>query len=180
MNTNKAAYWIALGVLALGLNSEYQHGRFVALHQVASRAGSVLCQISMRAERTLAVARILMSREGLPVDNLLASADRAEMVRAQAEMLREQARDEAELFRDTRERVRDEVRAQADVMRVRAEIQRAEIERFRGRIGSQVRLARLADRRVAVDCPNTRSRIAVQVDPMFADAGQDVEVADTD
>ena len=39
MNTNKAAYWIALGVLALGLNSEYQHGRFVALHRVAGRAG---------------------------------------------------------------------------------------------------------------------------------------------
>ena len=93
MNTNKAAYWIALGVLALGLNSEYRHGNFVALHRVADRAGAVLCRMATRAEQTLAVATVLTSRRGFPVDNLLASADRAEMARAQGELLRDQARD---------------------------------------------------------------------------------------
>ena len=38
MDANKAAYWIALGVLALGLNSEYRRGNFEPLHRVASRA----------------------------------------------------------------------------------------------------------------------------------------------
>lgn len=56
MDTNKAAYWIAVGVLALGLNSEYLKGNFVVLHRVAARADAALCGISARAERTFAVA----------------------------------------------------------------------------------------------------------------------------
>ena len=143
MNTNKAAYWIVLGVLALGLNSEYQNGRFVALHRIANRADSALCQISVRAEQTLAVAKLLMSRDGSPVDNLLASANTAEMARGRAAMLREQAQDEAELLRDKlRDQVRDQVRAQADMIRARAEMQRAEIEQIRWRAASQFSLAR--------------------------------------
>jgi hypothetical protein len=46
MNTNKAAYWIAVGVLALGLNSEYRHGNFAALHRVAERADSAFCWVA--------------------------------------------------------------------------------------------------------------------------------------
>ena len=83
MDTNKAAYWIALGVLALGLNSEYQHGRFVALHRVAEHAGSALCRIATRAEQTLAVARVVRGRQEFPADNLLSANSRAEMARAQ-------------------------------------------------------------------------------------------------
>ena len=83
MNTNKAAYWIALGVLALGLNSEYQQGRFETLHRIAGQADSALWQISMRAKGTLALAKILMGREDFPTDNLLASADRAGMTTAE-------------------------------------------------------------------------------------------------
>ena len=162
MNTNKAAYWIVLGVLALGLNSEYQNGRFVALHRIANRADSALCQISMRAEQTLAVAKLLMSHDGSPVDNLLASADTAEMARNRAAMLREQAQDEAELLRDKlRDQVRDQVRAQADMIRARAEMKRAEIEQIRWRAASQFSLARTANRRVAVICPKTGARITV-------------------
>jgi hypothetical protein len=178
MNTNKAAYWIALGVLALGLNSEYQHGRFVALHRVAGRASSVLCQISTRAEQALAFARILASREELPVDNLLASAGGAEMARVQAEMLRDQAQDETELFRDAvretvRDRVRDEVRAQADVIRARVEMQRAEIEQIRWRTRSQFRLARTPDRRVTLVCPKTGTRITVNDDTESTEVAPD-------
>jgi hypothetical protein len=172
MDTNKAAYWIALGVLALGLNSEYRHGNFVALHRVAEYADSALCRMTVRAEQTLAVARVLTSREGFPVDNLLASTGGAEMARAQAELLREQARDEAELFRD-------EILAQADVIRARAEMQRAEIEQIRFRTGSQFRLARTADRRVTVVCPKTGARIAVSAGPESGEISPDVEVADS-
>ena len=43
MDTNKAVYWIALGVVALALNSEYSQGSFARLHQVAARADSALC-----------------------------------------------------------------------------------------------------------------------------------------
>jgi hypothetical protein len=100
MDTNKAAYWIALGVLVLGLNSEYRHGSFVGLHRVAEYAGSALCRMATRAEQTLAVARVLVRSERFPVDGLVAATGGAETARAQGELLRDQARDEAELFWD--------------------------------------------------------------------------------
>jgi len=172
MDTNKAAYWIALGVLALGLNSEYQHGSFAALHRVTEHAGSVLCRISTRAQQTLAVARVLTRREGFPADDLLASTGGAGMARAQGELLRERARGETELFRD-------EIRTQADVIRARAEMRRAEIEQIRLRTRSQVRLASAVNRRVTVVCPKTGARITVNAGPEVADVSPDVEVEDT-
>ena len=172
MDTNKAAYWIALGVFALALNSEYQHGRFVALHRVSEHAGSALCRVAARAEQTVVVARVFTSRERFTVDDLLAASERAEMARAQVELLRDQARDKAELFRD---RLRDEVLAQADVIRAQAEVQRAEVEQIRVRMRSQVRLARTVDRRVMVVCPKTGVRIAVNAGMRLAEVSPDVE-----
>ena len=168
MDTNKAAYWIALGVFALGLNSEYQHGRFVALHRVSEHAGATLCRIATRAEQTLAVARVLTSRERFAVDGLVAATDGAEMARAQGELLRDQARDEAEVLQDR-------LQAKADVIRAKAETQRAEIEQTRVRMRSQFRLARAVDRRVTVVCPKTAVRIAVNAGMRLAEVSPDVE-----
>ena len=172
MDTNKAAYWIALGVLALGLNSEYRHGRFVSVHRVAEHAGSALCRMATHAEETLAVARVLTSREPLAVADLPVAADGAEMARAQGELLRDQAWDEAELLRD---RLREEVQAQADVIRAQAETQRGEIEQVRMRVRSQFRMARAVDRRVMVFCPKTGVRIAVNAGMRLAEVSPDVE-----
>jgi hypothetical protein len=168
MDTNKAAYWIALGVFALALNSEYRHGSFVPLHRVAEHAGSALCRMATRAEQTVAVARVFVSRERFTVDDLLAASDGAEMARAQVELLRDQARDEAELLRDG-------VLAQADVIRVQAETQRAGVEQIRLRMRSRVRLARTVDRRVMVVCPKTGVRIAVNAGMRLAEISPDVE-----
>jgi hypothetical protein len=168
MDTNKAAYWIALGVLVLGLNSEYRHGSFVGLHRVAEHAGSALCKITARAERTLAVARVVVRDEGFQVDDLPAATDEAEMARAQSELLRDQARDEAELLRDG-------FLAQADVIRAQAESQRAEIEQIRLRMRSQFRLARTVNRRVTVVCPKTGARIAVNAGMKLAEISPHVE-----
>jgi hypothetical protein len=168
MDTNKAAYWIALGVFALGLNSEYQHGRFVALHRVSEHAGSTLCRMATRAEQTLAVARVLTSRERFPVDGLSASTGGAEMAQGQDELLRDQVQDEAELLRDR-------VLAQADVIRAQAEVQRARVEQIRVRMRSRFRIARAVDRRVAVVCPKTGVRIAVNAGMRLAEVSPDVE-----
>jgi len=167
MDTNKAAYWIALGVFALGLNSEYQHGRFVALHRVSEHAGSTLCRMATRAEQTLA-ARVLASRERFPVDGLSAATGGAEMAQGQDELLRDQVRDEAEL-------PRDRVLGQADVIRAEAEVQRAEVEPIRLRMRSRFRIARAVDRRVAVVCPKTGVRIAVNAGMRLAEVSPDVE-----
>jgi hypothetical protein len=170
MDTNKAAYWIALGVLALALNSEYQHGRFVALHRVSEYAGSALCRMATRAAQTVAVARVLVRGEGYWMGNLPAAPDEADMARAQGELLRDQARDEAELLRD---RLREEVQAQADVIRAEAETQRAEVEQIRLRMRSQFRIARAVNRRVMVVCPKTGVRIAVNAGMRLAEVSPD-------
>jgi hypothetical protein len=168
VDLNKAAYWIAVGVLALGLNSEYRHGSFVPLHRVAERAGSALCRMAARAEQTVAVARVFTRGEGSWMDDLPAATGGAEMARAQGELLRDQARDEAELLREG-------VQAQADVIRAQAEVQRAEVEQTRIRMRSQFRLARAVDRRVVVVCPKTGVRIAVNAGMRLAEDSPDVE-----
>ena len=166
MDTNKAAYWIALGVFALGLNSEYQHGRFVALHRVSEHAGSTLCRMATRAQQTLAVARVLASRERFPVDGLSAATGGAETAQGQDELVRDQARDEAELLRDG-------VLDRADLIRAQAEVQRAEVEQIRVR--SRFRIARAVDQTVAVVCPKTGVRIAVNAGMRLAEVSPDVE-----
>jgi hypothetical protein len=182
MNTNKAAYWIAVGALALGLSSEYQHGRLVTLHRVAERAGLTLCRISMRAEQVLAATRVLTPRDGSLVDNLVASTDAAEMARDHSELFREQAREKIEFLRD---RVRDgiqdgvgvgireQIRAQADVIRAQSEMRRAQIEQVRLQTRSQVRLARMVNRRVMVVCPKTGARVVVNTGLHSVDVSAD-------
>ena len=171
MDTNKATYWIALGVLVLGLNSEYRQGKFVTLHQVADRAEVALCRASTHAERTLTAALQLVGREARPSDDLLASARNAEFDadshKEQAEVLREQAQDEAERVREqVQVQVRDQIVAQRDAMRAQIDIRRAEIQRIRDSARSQFRMVRSADGRITMTypsmiCPKTKTRIVV-------------------
>jgi hypothetical protein len=179
MDTNKAAYWIALGVLALGLNSEYRNGNFVAVHQVAERAGSVLCGITTRAQQSLAVALGMTNREKFHADDLLAANEQTEMARAEAEaeveIVREQAHARAEMVR---ERVREGIRAQADVIREQAEMGRAQIEQIGWRTASQIGLSRTANRRVTVVCPKARTRITLKSGAELADIAPAVETED--
>jgi hypothetical protein len=172
MDTNRAAYWIALGVFALALNSEYRHGSFVPLHRVAEHAGSALCRMATRAEQTVAFARVFTRGEGFWMDDLPTVPDGAEVARAKEEVLRDQARDEVELLRDG-------VQAQADVIRTQAEAQRAEVEQIRVRMRSQFRLARTVDRRVVVVCPKTGMRIAVNAGMRMAGVSPDVDLEDS-
>jgi hypothetical protein len=171
MNTNnKAAYWIALGVLALGLNSEYQRGRLPELHRLAERTNAVLCRISARAQQTLALARLMTDRSQFATDDLLASADENEMVQDEKELLSDRVRDRAELFR---EQVQDEIRSRADIV-----LTSAEIERIQLRSDSEFRLAnRRVDGRVTIICPKTGARISVKAP--VADNSANAEVVDT-
>lgn len=145
MDTNKAAYWIAVGVLALGLNSEYRQGNFVALHRAVERADAVLCGASARAEQTLAVAMGVTKER---------SASRWAKVRLQSDLLREQAREQAEF-------ARDHVRMRAEVMRAQAEMRRAAIEQVRWRTESQFQLSDAGLRGLTMFCPKARARIVV-------------------
>jgi|SRR5271154_3302601 len=143
MDTNKAVYWIALGVLALGLNSEYRHGNFAKLHRVADRAGSVLCGLTTRAKQTLAVAKLLIGRQQSATDEFSPASVAGEV--AQVESVKARVRD---------------VRAQA-------EMQRAQSRQIRSAARSEVRLARMVSRRVII-CPTTGVR-AMVIDDMDSD-----------
>jgi hypothetical protein len=144
MDTNKAVYWIALGVLALGLNSEYSQGHFEKLHRVVDHAGSALCHLTTRAEQTLAVAKLLIGRPQSGTDELMPASVAGEI--AQAESVTE----------SVREHVREQIRE-------RAEMQRVQSRQIRSAARSQVRLARMVSRRVMV-CPTTGLRVMVTDD----------------
>jgi hypothetical protein len=162
MNTNKLMYWLALGVFALGLRSEYQNGRFPTIHRMASATGSSLCRIVTRAEQAVALARVLSGSQPFDTDHLLASAHDGEL--AQGDLLRDQARTHAQL-------IRDQVRAQADLIRAQAELQRSQIEQIRWETRSRLKLTNAADRRVTLICPRTGARISVNAGPTGAEIG---------
>lgn len=158
MNTNKVAYWVAVGALALGLNGEYRHGSFESLHRFADRTGSALCRVSTQTERTLAFARVLMSGDAAAANTLVASMDEARTAQAQGDMVRYQARVQAIIARDSvrdsiRNQIRDQIRAQADVLRAQAETRRAEIERIRWTVQSQNGSSATRNRSVTISCP---------------------------
>jgi hypothetical protein len=133
MDTNKVIYFAAVGVLALGLQSQYKQGSFTTLHRVASQADCLMSRVAVDAEKTLlaTVGPTFSSsslRRSAAAESLAASTTAAEMSRMQAEMMREKARSQAECVRET---IREQVRAQAEVRRavyqMRQELQRSQM-----------------------------------------------------
>lgn len=187
MNTQKATYWFALGIFALAFTSEYQRGAFPVIHRAATSTGSTFCRLAANAERTFAMARLIVVRPTVSADDLLASEarqlaetrqaaeDQAAMMREeahdQARMARAEARDQADLLRD---RIREQVRAQQEMIRAEVELQRAQIERsqlqrpraaMRLNTRAQVRVRDFANERVIVGssgaCAQSGVRVAV-------------------
>lgn len=153
MNTTKATYWIAVGALALGLNSEYQLGKLPAVRRVADRAGFALCQLAARAERTVAMARLVIGERAIPAADSFTSTE--EMAQARAETLQDQARDRAEM-------VRDQVRAHAEIVRAQAEMRRAQMEQIRVSI-PRLELSRAMNRRLVIADPSRCLKQSVRV-----------------
>ena len=179
MNTDKAMYWVALGVLALGLHSEYRNGRFSAIHRVAGQAESTVCRLVTRAEQTLATARILTASVPQEVrvhDDLVA--------RQQAQVERVMADHQAGLDRDLADRQAHLDRAMAlrqanlDCLqqkfdRMHGALDRAQLQRVRALERMQFQLSNAVNRRMIVACPRTGARISVNAGP------SDLEVSDS-
>lgn len=110
MASKKAWYWLAAGVLALGLNSEYQSGKFQCIHHYVDQGLTVADAYARCAGRYLAQAHVLMSlMHAKPAQMTLEddetnarnviSHEQVEFALAQAEMARreiEQRRPEIE------------------------------------------------------------------------------------
>ena len=169
MNTIKATYWIGLAVLALALTSGYRNGQFPAVHRVADRAASTLCRVTARAEQTFAMARLMIGREALPTNVLLASnasdlaqtqADIREQARAQAEMLRDEMREQA---RGRAEMMREQMRAQAEIIRAQVYEQRSQIQRIQSRAQQDFRFNTATERHVVLNSPEGCPKIRLRV-----------------
>ncbi len=145
---NKALYWIALGVFALGLTSEYQQGNLPLAHRVADRAGAVLCQIATRAEQTWAVARVLTGRT--PEFQL----------------------DDADMDRVSALRQADLDRLQERLDRVHVVLDRAQLAKLRVLERTRVKLSNATSRRIVV-CPQSGTRVSVDAEPDVADLDVD-------
>jgi type IV secretory pathway VirB2 component (pilin) len=65
MNSDKACYWLAAAVLALGLSGSYQGGRAEWAHHVVNSSQQLLSSLRGNAAQYLAVAHIMLGRESV-------------------------------------------------------------------------------------------------------------------
>ncbi len=164
---NKALYWIALGVFALGLNSEYGKGNLPLAHRVADRAHAVLCQVAVRAEQTWAVARVLSGHQEFRVDDQF-------LARQQAEVDRVLAEHQADLAQAMALRQADMDRIQQKLDRMHIVLDRVQVEKFRKLEQVRFKLADVSSRRIVV-CPRSGTRVTVDAQPDIADLNLDVD-----
>ncbi|HWZ84294.1 MAG TPA: hypothetical protein VNW47_16820 [Terriglobales bacterium] len=154
---NQALYWIALGVLALGLNSEYQKGNLPLAHRVADHAEAALCKVAMKAEQTWALARVLTGHQEF-------RADDESQARQQAEIDRVMAEHQADLDRVMALRQADLDRIQRRLDRLHAVMDQAQVEKLRKLELVRFKMSDATSRRIVV-CPQTGRRIAIDADP---------------
>jgi DNA replicative helicase MCM subunit Mcm2 (Cdc46/Mcm family) len=176
MDTNKAAYWIALAVLALGLNSEYHQGNLVAFHRVADRAGDTLCRLSIRGEHLLALAKFSLQQK-VRENDVEVATNGVESARAQAQLMREQTHAQAELMWEQARAQGETIRAQVEELRAQSTMRRAMDQQVRVR-GRYLNLVSSGNRGMTVVCPKTGTRVVVSDDSDLSDDAK-VEVDDS-
>lgn len=159
---NKSLYWIALGVFALGLNSEYQKGNLPLAHRVADRAEAVFCRVATRAEQTWALARVLTGHQDVTLDDQF-------LARQQAEVERVMADRQADIDRAVDLRQADLDRAQQKLDRMHIVMDRVQVEKLRKLELVRYKVSNAVGRRVVV-CPQTGVRVMVDAQPDVADA----------
>ena len=177
-------YWLALGVFALGLHSEYRNGRLPALHRVADQAESTLCRLVTSAKQTLATAEILTGRaprEFRVDDDLVArQQDQMERVMAehQADLERVLADRQAHLDRAMALRQANLECLRQKLDRMHAALERAQFQRARAFERTRFKLSNAANRRVVVVCPRTGARITGHSDANLSDMDRNFPAID--
>lgn len=132
--TNKAWYWLAAGVLALGLNGYYHDGGLQGLHRLANNATATLAetkaqfsQVAMLADVAMAThARIHCPRA---TPNTMVAVNAAMPPQAEARLADLQVRLSAVKAARVQARV-----ARLEKVMVQREMQRAEVELQNGRL----------------------------------------------
>jgi TolA-binding protein len=70
MASDKAWYWLAAGVLALGINGAYQDGEFAWAHRIADRSTAMVQQVRNEGCRLVAMAEMLLGRDSSGVERV--------------------------------------------------------------------------------------------------------------
>lgn len=73
MASEKAWYWLAAGVLALGLNGAYQDGQFGWAHVIADRSTEMVERASMRGLALVTATEVMLGRNPEAVGRMEAS-----------------------------------------------------------------------------------------------------------
>ena len=188
MDTTKAAYWIALAVVAMALNSAYHRGKFPALHSAVNATESRLCPLVTRAEQTFAIARAWTGHQNqeFRVDDDFLAREQAQMARVMAEEQADLARDLAEQQVDLA-RTMDLRRADVDcvhqkVDRMRMVLDRAQGQRLRVLERARIRIANSPAGRLLIVCPKTGIQVRVHADGDLPDMDNElseIEVGDS-
>lgn len=143
---NKAWYWLAAGVLALGLNGYYQDGGLGPLHKLAERttiavanARAQFSEVATLAE--VALAAHAQARYERPAPAVVAVTPEVIPAEAQAQLAQLQGRLEAMQSAGVQAQM-----ARSQEVMVRRELQRAQVELRNGRLAvltdqGQVRVA---------------------------------------
>jgi hypothetical protein len=116
-------YWLAAGVMALGLNGVYHDGGAEWAHRLVNRSAAVVALASSDSERFLASAQILSAREQTALCRMA-----TEMARLQTKMART----------ETGFAHFDAMTAQQEAGVARLETNRAQFEAGRARMEAQV------------------------------------------
>jgi hypothetical protein len=101
MRTDKAWYWLAAGVLALGLNGAYQDGQLGWAHVLADRATTAVERVTFRGQHFIAMAEMMLGREPQALGHTQAAIERIQnrivcdrVARAQRQMAMAQVREQ--------------------------------------------------------------------------------------
>jgi hypothetical protein len=168
MASNKAYYWLALAVLALGLNSEYQRGRMQPLHNLVNRSAMTVNCLALRAQEYVSLARVLMG--GTPTATASTEwahallQERGDVTRMVAEL----AGRRGDLARLGVERA-ELVRVSPEMARHQAEFARLKAEKSR-------MVVKAENIRKTLACKDGEFRVTVDVDDDVPDS---VEAPDT-
>jgi hypothetical protein len=76
MASDKAWYWLAAGVLALGLNGAYRDGQFGWAHQFADRSTEIVERAEMRGLGLVTAAEVMLDRNPEAVGRMEGSLGR--------------------------------------------------------------------------------------------------------
>ena len=122
MASDRAWYWLAAGVLALGLNGAYQDGEFQWVHRLANHSASLMERASEEGLRMLATAQVMLGRSP------------ESMARTEATLQKLQMRVACKRIEMARRQV-DMAQVQRDLAAARIDQQMAKVQASMERVG---------------------------------------------